>query len=137
MENNVIGATGASTRIRWTRFAYGLLAVLYFICVILQVFFAGLGVFVDSGDLDLHRTFANYFEFGSVLMFLLSFLGAIRGWPRWLPLALFALTSAQHMTIRTFTGYLPALHTVNALLLFWIALHLVKRSWKWLSMRSE
>jgi hypothetical protein len=121
-----------SARIRLVRFVYGLLAAVYLACVVLQVFFAGLGLFVNSSDLQLHRVFANYFEFGSVLLFALSFAGRIRGRLRWLPLGLFALTSLQHMTVRTFTGLLPALHTVDALLLFWIALHLTQRSWRWL-----
>jgi hypothetical protein len=126
-----------SARLRTVRFVYGILAAGYLVCVILQVFFAGLGVFVNSNDLQLHRTFANDFEFVSILMFILSFFGRIRGSLRWLTLALFALTSLQHMTIRTFTGFLPALHTVDALLLFWISLHLTKRSWSWLMLRSR
>jgi hypothetical protein len=99
------------------------------------VFFAGMGVFVNAEDLQLHRVFANYFEFVSVIMFLLSFIGRIRGGLRWWTLALFALTALQHMTIQTFTGVLPALHTVDALLLFGISMHLTKRSWAWLTLR--
>ncbi|KIL39077.1 hypothetical protein SD70_22385 [Gordoniibacillus kamchatkensis] len=125
-----------SARIRSVRFVYGLLAAGYFACVILQVFFAGLAVFVKSDYLQLHRTFANDFEFGSIIMFLLSFFGRIRGGLRWWTLALFALTSLQHMTVRTFSGFLPAFHTVDALLLFWISLHVSKRSLPWLMLRN-
>jgi hypothetical protein len=123
-------------RIRWVRFAYGLLAAGYLICVILQVFFAGMGLFVENQDLDLHRVFANYFEMGSIVMFLLTFFGRIRGGLRWLTLVLFALTALQHMTIQTFSGFLPALHTIDALLLFGISMHLTKRSWPWLLLRG-
>jgi uncharacterized integral membrane protein len=126
-----------SARIRSVRFVYGLLAAGYLMCVILQVFFAGLGVFVDNKDLELHRVFANYFEFGSIVMFLLSFVGRIRGGLRWLTLGLFALTALQHMTIRNFTGFLPAFHTVDALLLFGISMHLTKRSWSWLLLQRN
>jgi hypothetical protein len=124
-----------SARIRIVRFVYGFLAAGYLLCVILQVFFAGLGVFVNSNNLQLHRTFANYFEFASIIMFLLSFAGRIRGSLRWLTLGLFVLTSLQHMTIN-FPGILPAIHTVDALLLFWISLHLTKRSFSWLLLRT-
>ncbi|MBI0579178.1 hypothetical protein IEC97_17545 [Neobacillus cucumis] len=123
-----------STRIRTVRFLYGGLAAVYFICVILQVFFAGLGLFVNSSDWQLHRVFANYFEAIALLLFLLSFFGRIRGGLRWLPLSLFVLTSLQHMTIQTFSGYLRALHTIDALLLFGISMHLMKRSWRWVKM---
>jgi hypothetical protein len=128
--------TGANARIRTVRFIYGLLAAAYFVCVVLQVFFAGLAIFVSNDYLQLHRTFANYFESASILMFLLSFPGRIRGGLRWWTLGLFVLTSLQHMTIRTFTGFLPALHTVDALLLFAISLYITKRSLSWVGMRS-
>lgn len=123
-----------STRIRTVRFLYGGLAAVYFICVILQVFFAGLGLFVNSSVWQLHRVFANYFEAIALLLFLLSFFGRIRGGLPWLPLSLFVLTSLQHMTIQTFSGYLRALHTIDALLLFGISMHLMKRSWRWVKM---
>lgn len=121
-----------NTRIRSVKFIYGIIALLYLVCVVLQVLFAGMGLFVDGEDLELHHVFANYFEFGSVVLFLLSFVGGIRGELRWLPLALFALTGLQHMTIQVFSGILPALHTVDALLLFWFSLRLTKKSWPWL-----
>lgn len=121
-------------RIRSVRFIYGFLTIGYLICVVLQVFFAGLGVFVNSDNWELHRTFANYFEMVSVVMFIISFAGRIKGTLRWLPLGLFALTGLQHMSFQ-FPGFLPAIHAVDALLLFWISLHLTKRSIGWLLLR--
>ncbi|MDF2652974.1 MAG: hypothetical protein K0Q73_8779, partial [Paenibacillus sp.] len=47
----------ASVRIRSVRFAYGLLTAGYLVCMILQVFFAGLGLFVNTDDLQLHRMY--------------------------------------------------------------------------------
>jgi hypothetical protein len=132
-----VEAETASGLIRSVRFVYGLLAAVYLVCVILQVFFAGLGVFVSSDHLQLHRTFANYFEFGSIIMFLLSWFGRIRGSLRWLTLVLFVFTSLQHLTIQTFTGFLPALHTVDALVLFGISMNLAKRSLPWLLLRKD
>jgi hypothetical protein len=137
MNERRLNMDNGSTRIRSVRFVYGLLAAAYLSCVIVQVYLAGLGIFVDSGDLDLHREFANYFELGSIVMFLLSFFGRIRGGLRWLTLGLFALTTLQHLTVQTFTGFLPAFHTIDALLLFWISLHLTKRSWPWLLLRRN
>jgi hypothetical protein len=125
-----------SGRIRSVRFLYGLLAAGYLVCVVLQVFFAGLGVLVDSKDLQLHRVFANYFEFASVIMFLITFFGRIRGSLRWLTLIMFAITALQHITILQFTGALRALHVIDALALFAISMHLAKRSWSWLLLRD-
>lgn len=141
MENEVrlktVAQVQSSARVRWVRFVYGLLAAGYFVCVMLQVFFAGLGVFTDSSYLALHRLFANDFEFASILMFLLTFFGRIRGGLRWYTLGLFVLTSLQHLTIGVFSGALRALHTIDALLLFGISMHLMKRSWPWLMLRTE
>jgi hypothetical protein len=41
------------------------------------------------------------------------------------------------MTIRVFTGFPAAFHTVDALLLFWISLHLMQKSWRWLALRRQ
>ncbi|MEC0148836.1 hypothetical protein [Paenibacillus alginolyticus] len=41
------------------------------------------------------------------------------------------------MTLQVFSGFLPAFHTVDALLLFLISLHLTKRSLPWLLLRME
>jgi hypothetical protein len=126
-----------SARIRTVRFLYALLAAGYLVSVVLQVFFAGLGVFVDSGDLQLHREFANYFENVPLLMFLLTFFGRIRGSLRWFPLVLLAVSILQHLTVRSFTGFLPAIHTVDALVLFGMSFYLARRSWAWLLLRRD
>ncbi|CAG7607312.1 hypothetical protein PAESOLCIP111_00945 [Paenibacillus solanacearum] len=123
--------TGQSRRIRSVRIVYAWLAAIYCLCVIVQVFLAGMGLFVSSNSWQWHRTFANSFELVSVVMFALSFAGRIRGVLRWFPLGLFALTVLQHMTLQLFSGVLPALHTVNALLLFWMSLVLMKNTLKW------
>ena len=131
------GGSPATGRIRAFRFVYGALALIYFACIVLQVFFAGMGVFVNADDLQLHRAFANDFEYLSLLMFVISFFGGIRGGLRWYTLGLLALTMLQHMTVRVLPGALAALHTVDALALFWISLHLMRRSWPWLLMRPD
>jgi hypothetical protein len=136
-EMKVGGEIKASTRIRAVRWVYALLAISYLVCVVLQVFLAGMGILVNTGDLQWHRVFANYFELGSLLMFLLSFFGRIRGSLRWLTLGLFALTSLQHLTIQNFSGSLRALHTIDALILFAISMHVMRRSWPWLLLRTE
>jgi len=126
-----------SARVRSVRLLYGLIAAGYLACVVIQVFFAGMGIFVDAGDLRLHRVFANYFEFASIILFLLTLLGQIRGGLRWLPLALFAITALQHLTVQQFSGPLRALHAVDALILFVISFHLARRSWPWLLLRRD
>lgn len=125
-----------NTRVQTIRFLYGLLAAGFLVCVVLQVFLAGMGIFVDANDLDMHRTFANYFEFAPLVMFILSFFGQIRGSLRWLTLVMLAVGFLQHITVQVFSGSLQALHTVDALILFGIAWFLTRRSWSWLAFNT-
>ena len=102
--------------------------------IIVQVFFAGLSVFVDWQNLDLHRQLARYIDPLLITMFLLTFFGQIKGRLRWLCLGLSALNSYQYIvTVGPLTGVwvFGALHTVNALLFFWGAMFLMKRSGSW------
>ena len=124
-----------TARGRTIRFVYGLLAAGLLVCIVLQVFLAGMVIFVDADNLEMHRAFANYFEFVPILMFILSFFGQIRGSLRWLTLVMFAVSILQHMTIQVFTGSLQALHAVDALILFGISWLLARRSWAWLAFK--
>jgi len=126
----------ANTRVRTIRFLYGLLAAGLLVCIVLQVFLAGMGIFVDADNLDMHRTFANYFEFAPLVMFILSFFGQIRGGLRWLALVTLAFSFLQHITIQVFTGSLQALLAVDALVLFGLSWYMTRRSWTWLLLKT-
>lgn len=128
----------ASEGNRVVRFVYAVLAWITWLCIVVQVFLAGLGTFADSADWKLHATFATYFEYVPVVMFLLSFFGGIRGGLRWIGLALYALITFQHMSVRVFSGIgaLAAMHTVVALALFLGSWYAVKRSSAWLRRES-
>lgn len=120
---------------RTVRRIYAALAWLTFVCIVVQVFLAGLGTFADSADWKLHTTFVGYFEYVPVVMFILSFFGRIRGWLRWSGLVLYALITFQHMSVQAFSGIgaLAALHTVVALALFLGSWHTARKSSRWLA----
>lgn len=122
-----------TTRVKTVRFIFALLALLLFICVVLQVFLAGMAIFVD-GNWSMHKIFAIYLDKLPIGLFLLSFFGTIRGSMRWLSLAVYVMISFQFMTIHVFNniGMVAAFHTIMALLLFWSTMHIMKQSWKWL-----
>lgn len=136
--NVQVGEKGAG-RVRIVRFIYGLLATTLFACVFVQVFFAGLGVFVDGDNLDLHRQLAAVMDKIPISMFVLSFFGRIKGRLRWFSLGLYALHILQFITVGPLIGVwvLGAFHAVNALFIFWGALFLMKRSSSWLLLRKE
>lgn len=126
-------------RVRIVRFIFALFASILFACIVIQVFLAGMAIFANPGNWAMHKAFVNYFAMMPAAMFLLSFFGRIGGGLRWISLALLAANVFQYMSIHLFSdiGLLAAFHTVNALLLFWGSMYLMKRSWPWLLLRSE
>lgn len=107
-----------------------LLAGLFAAGIVAQVFFAGLGVLVEPGYFAWHTTFAHLLE-ALLLGVLVVGVVARVGWGSiGLNLLLFGLFTMQYVFMYGFQGAPKALHLVNALALFWLAVHLAQRSWK-------
>ena len=115
--------------VRWARRGYLVLAWLFAGCVAVQVFFAGLATFVDSARWGWHTSFVHAFELLPLLMLPLAFLARAPAAMRWLTGALFALIWLQYLTANI-GGIAAALHPVNALVIFWVAVHLGQRAWR-------
>lgn len=120
--------------VRLARVVYLFLAAGYASGVALQVFFAGASVLVDPSYLELHRTFG---EAVGVITFAMLLIGLVARLPwrtlLWTAL-LIALYTAQFLFLwyAAPLGFLPlrALHAVNALAMFWLALHLSGSVWR-------
>jgi len=113
---------------RWIKGAFAILAWLFFISIIVQVFLAGIALFVDFGHWNFHQSFVHYFEFVPVVMLILAFFGGIPKNLRWHSLSLYIMIILQYVTVNL-TGKIPyigAIHPIIALLLFWRALFMVK-----------
>lgn len=108
------------------RRVYIVLAWILLVCVIVQVFLAGLGVFVSATHWADHRTFVHVFELIPVVLFSLSFPARLRGLPRWLPVVVFGLIGLQYATVEARPGVFAAFHTVNALIIAWAALRMAR-----------
>src|ERR671932_1688614 len=118
----------AGRMIRWTRPIYTVTAWLLVATVLIQVFLAGQAIFdgavYASPDFDPHRNFALIVGLASLLLFILGFLAR-------LPRSMLILTIVQFV-LMFIQGFLPglrstshtlaALHPVNALLIFGVAL---------------
>lgn len=102
---------------------------------ILQFFLAGLGIFVDPTLMFWH-TSVNPFLVG-VLPLLLALVGWYAGVSSrtlWLTAAMFGLVVLQslllvpfHMAVQGPLRAISALHALNAVLIFWVALQLLDR----------
>jgi putative tricarboxylic transport membrane protein len=116
-------------RVRWARRGYLALAWVFAGCVAVQVFLAGMATFVDAARWPWHTSFIHAFEFLPLLMLPIAFLARVPAAMRWLTGALFALIWLQYLTANI--GGIPsAFHPVNALVIFWVAVHLGQRAWR-------
>jgi hypothetical protein len=112
--------------VRWTRFAFNLVAWLFVVCVGVQIYLAGLGVFA-TGEFETHRNFGYLFGFLALAMVILAILGRLPR--RWigatvLVLVLFALQSvfvAFHQSVPAFAALHPLNGFLIGLLSVWIA----------------
>ncbi|HEX7057075.1 MAG TPA: DUF6220 domain-containing protein [Bacilli bacterium] len=119
-----------SPGIKTVRIIFCVLAILFGICVLIQVFLAGLAIFYGPDNWSRHTSFIHLFEYLPILMFILSFFGRIKGAARWLSFGLILLIMVQYATVKGLpeVGYLAALHPVVALLIFWAAIVVIRRS---------
>lgn len=114
-------------RVRVARVAYTVLAWIFAICVALQVFLAGLAIFDGPAWWSEHRSFVHLFEFVPLLMLVAALLGNMSTRAKWLSLLAFGLVALQYgfVILGSVSGAaLAALHPVNALLIFGLAIRL-------------
>jgi hypothetical protein len=130
--SDAVGSIRLSTVAQVGRFIYLLLAWAFLICILVQVFIAGMATFSDSTDWGLHKSFVKIFALVPLVMFLLTFVGSIQGRIRWISLLLFVLVIFQFLTVQVFSSIsaITALHPMIALLLFWGSITTVKRAKK-------
>lgn len=107
---------------------YKILAWLLLVCIVVQIYIAGMATFSDPMNWEKHKMFANFFAMIPLIMFLLTFIGGIKGRVRRISLGLFWLIVFQFLTIHVFSSVfvIAAFHPVIAMLLFWGSLATVR-----------
>ncbi len=107
---------------------YLILAGLFAAGIVCQVFFAGLGVLVDPSYFGWHTTFAHFLELTLLALPVVGLFGRV-GWRSFgLNALLVILFGMQYVFMYGLQGPLKALHVVNALALFWLALQLSQQA---------
>ena len=112
------------------RMAYLVAAWLFVVAVISQVFLAGLSLFASAANWGAHKEFGYSLGFLALLLVVLAFLGRIpRAIGRWLALLLVVYTIQTILpNLRRDMPWVAALHPLNALAVFWIALTHARRA---------
>lgn len=120
-------------RVAWSRYGYVLVAGVFATCVLVQVYVAGMAVFVDPANWSLHAGFVHAFEPLLPVMLVLAFLGRLPRRLKLAPVGLFVLVSVQYATASAFGSMVAAVHPVNAVAIFLLALLATGRAWRFAS----
>jgi hypothetical protein len=122
-------ADGMTTYVRFARYAHALLASAFLACVVVQVFFAGVGIF--GADWSFHTYFVPLFELMLPPTFVLALVGRLPLVLKLAPVGLWALVTVQYALANADgPDVVAALHPANGLLIFWISLEVARRSWR-------
>jgi uncharacterized protein DUF6220 len=113
------------------RQALPLVGGLFTLCVIVQVFLAGLGVFSDGAAFETHRGFGYLIGMLTLVMLILALVGReprrVIGLSALL-LALFALQSV-FVALRPTAPTVASLHPLNGFLILFVAITLSRAAW--------
>lgn len=116
-------------RVTWARYGYVLSTGLFALCVLVQVYVAGMAVFVDPANWSLHATFVHVFEPLLVPAFVFGLLGRLPRLLKAAPVGLFVLVSVQYATAHLFGSLVAAIHPVNAVFILGVAAVAARRAW--------
>jgi Family of unknown function (DUF6220) len=110
--------------------AFPILAWAYVAALAVQVFFAGMFVFVGASNIELHRTMAHVIGALTLLLIVATFVGRVP--EKRMVFAVLGLLVVQGMLVHMGQWFglwtIAALHPVNALVLTYASLELAKRS---------
>ena len=119
---------------RWARIAYLLCAGLFAACVVVQVFFAGAGALAGSSYWSAHRGFGQAIQWLTVAMLVVGFFGRLPRRMHGQNVILLVLFVLQYIFLWVMPQIglpvLRALHAVNALGIFSLAMYLTRQAWQ-------
>jgi len=116
---------------RVLRIAFAVVAWLFVIAVVVQIFLAGVGFFVPGVDtFSYHRSFGWLLHGGPLPVLLLAWAAGAGRSTIWLCVALFVLVLVQPFLpgMRQDLPFVAALHPVNAVAIFWLGVTVARRA---------
>lgn len=134
--NNSISSSRASVAsatsgvARFGRLGSLVLGGLFALAVLLQVFLAGSAIFDSPTFWKMHVAFGMAIALLPLVFVLLAWLGRLGARALWLSGLAFVLVILQSFLISIGAPMLAALHPVNALIIFALALWLTQRAWQ-------
>ena len=106
---------------RIARWCFITLTWLFTLSIAIQVFIAGLSLFVSPNNWIIHAGFSRYVASLPLIMVLLAWTARLPGKLTWRSLGLLGMTIGMFLTalLSSRIGMLSALHPVIAIILFW------------------
>ena len=135
-----ISSRQLGTFIFTARVLYIILAWLLALCILVQVFLAGLSIFVSPVLISLHVSFVHFFEGLPLLLLICALCGRLPRSISLLSLLLIVQIALQYAFIRL-SGQLgraaiAACQPVNAVSMFWVTLYVARRTTSLLKIKS-
>ncbi|MED3625108.1 DUF6220 domain-containing protein [Neobacillus thermocopriae] len=122
-----------SKRIHIAQKIYVIFSLLYACCLIVQVFFAGLAIFVNPANWEKHLFFVHLFGmYIPLFMLILSFVGKMPRWAIGESAGFIGLIFAMYFTanITQVNAYAAAAHPVVAIVLISVSFMNVAKGWR-------
>lgn len=128
--NNAAEITNLSPFVVRARLAFKAMVMIFAICILIQVFLAGLALFWNSAQWASHTSFAKLPIIISILIFVISFIARLPLSLRMRSATLFGIIIliAVSAKLPSGIGYLSALHPVLALMLFFGTVSLLRKT---------
>ncbi|GGP10667.1 DUF6220 domain-containing protein [Oceanobacillus neutriphilus] len=102
------------------------LACLAFLCILIQVYFAGIALFQDYTYWNIHKAF-SLFKYIYLAMFIVGLLGKMPKSLTWYALILFAVANLQYYTAH---GFLASFHVILPFVIFSLNFIIIRNTLK-------
>ena len=120
---------GPPSYVRFVRYAHAFLASAFLACIVVQFFFAGVGIF--GANWSFHTYFVPLIELMLPPTFVLALVGRLPLVLKLAPVGLWVLITVQYALANAGgPDMVAALHSANGLLIFWLSLEVTRRSWR-------
>ncbi|NOU72668.1 hypothetical protein GC098_14755 [Paenibacillus sp. LMG 31458] len=128
--DRAVEITNVSPLVVRARMVFKAMVRIFAICILIQVFLAGLALFWDSAQWASHTGFARLLIIVSILILVISFIARLPLSLRLRSAGLFGIIIliAVSAKLPSGIGYLSALHPVLALMLFFGTVSLVRKT---------
>lgn len=118
-----------NVRIRTGRVIYLILAIFFTLCILAQIYLAGMAVFLNPAVWPKHTMFVHLFGFNlPVFMLIFAMVGSLPRWAYWQLFGLFVSIFLMYFTANMLPWFGP-LHPVMAILLFVLSSWTVLKTW--------